>query len=91
MTDSKTPFEGNVTTVYAALEVSGRSWILAVGDPSDTSRAGIHRLAPQDVDGLLGRLGRARERAATGGDVRVMLVYQQFPPALPDPVFLGLP
>ncbi len=76
MTDSKTPFEGNVTTVYAALEVSGRSWILAVGDPSDTSRAGIHRLAPQDVDGLLGRLGRARERAATGGDVRVMLVYE---------------
>ena len=77
MSDSKTPFEGNATTVYAALEVSGRSWVLAVGDPSDTSKAGMHRLAPQDVDGLLGKLGRARERAAAaGGDVRVMLVYE---------------
>ncbi len=77
MSDSNTPFEGNVTTVYAALEVSGRSWVLAVGDPSDTSKAGMHRLAPRDVDGLLGKPGRARERAAaTGGDVRVMLVYE---------------
>ena len=77
MVESKTPFEGDVTTVYAALEVSGSSWILAVGDPSDTSKAGVHRLAPHDVDGLLGKLGRARERAAaTGGDVRVMLVYE---------------
>ncbi len=77
MTDSKTPFEGNPTTVQSALEVSGTSWILAVGDPSDTAGAGMHRLAPQDVDGLLGRLGKARARAAaSGGDVRVMLVYE---------------
>ena len=76
MSDSKTPFEGNASTVQSALEVSGRSWVLAVGDPSDTSKAGMHRLAPQDVDGLLGKPGRARERAAaSGGDVRVMLVY----------------
>ncbi len=76
MNGSKTPFEGNVSTVHAALQVSGRSWIPAVGDPSGTAGAGIHRLAPQDVDGLLGKLGRARERAATGGDVRVMPVYE---------------
>ncbi len=77
MTDSKTPFEGDITTVHAALEVSGTSWIPAVGDPSDTSKAGLHKLAPHDVDGLLGRLGRARTRAAaSGGDVRVMLVYE---------------
>ena len=77
MSGSKTPFEGNVSTVHAALQVSGSSWILAVGDPSDTSGAGMHRLAPQDVDGLLGRLGKARTRAAaSGGEVRVMLVYE---------------
>ncbi len=76
MDGSRTPFEGNGTTVHAALQVSGTGWILAVGDPSDTSKAGMHRLAPQDVDGLPGRLGRARRRAAaSGGDVRVMLVY----------------
>ncbi len=77
MTDSNPPFKGDVSTVQSALEVSGRSWVLAVGDPSDTSKAGMHRLAPRDVDGLLGKLGRARERAsAAGGDVRVMLVYE---------------
>ncbi len=77
MSDSKTPFEGNASTVHAALQVSGSSWILAVGDPSDTAGAGMHRLAPQDVDGLLGRLGKARTRAAaSGGEVRVMLVYE---------------
>ncbi len=70
MTDSKTPFEGNVSTVHAALQVSGSSWILTAG-------AGMHRLAPQDVDGLLGRLGKVRTRAAaSGGEVRVMLVYE---------------
>ena len=76
MTGSKTPFEGNGTTVHAALQVSGRSWIPAVGDPSDTSKAGIHRLAPHDVDGLLATPGRARDRAGgSGGHVRVMPVY----------------
>jgi len=56
--------------------VSGTSWILAVGDPSDASRTGLHRLEPHDVDGLLGKLWRARAAAASGGDVRVMLVYE---------------
>ncbi len=77
MNGSNAPFEGNATTVYAALQVSGTGWILAVGDPSDASRTGLHRLAPHDVDGLLGRLGQARDRVAavSGGDVRVMLVH----------------
>ncbi len=64
MIDSSTPFGGDVSTVYAALEVSGRSWILAVGDPSDASRAGLHGLEPHDVDGLLRKLWRARSRGS---------------------------
>ena len=77
MTGSKTPFEGDVSTVQSALQVSGTSWVLAVGAPSDTSKAGVHRLTPHDVDGLPGRLGRARERAVgAAGDVRVKLVYE---------------
>ncbi len=72
MNGSRTPFEGDASTVHAALQVSGTGWILAVGDPSDTSKAGPHRLAPQDMDGLSGRRRRA---AASGGDVRVMLAY----------------
>jgi len=56
MTYSTTPSGENAITVYAALQVSGTGRILAVGDPSDASRTGLHRLEPHDVDGLLGRL-----------------------------------
>ncbi len=55
-----TPSTKSVTMVQAALEAVDSSWILAVGDPADASKAGVHRLAPRDVDGLLGRLGQAR-------------------------------
>ena len=71
-----TPLAGDVTTVYAALEVSNSSWILAVGDPSGTSRTGLHRLSPHDVDGLLAKLGQARQRAPAPGATRVVLVYE---------------
>ena len=66
MTCPTTRSGGDVSTVHAALQVSGRSWILAVGDPSDMSRAGLHGLEPHDVDGLLGRLWRAREWGCCG-------------------------
>jgi len=46
MTDSTTPSGENAITVHAALQVSGTGWILAVGDPSDASRTGLHRLEP---------------------------------------------
>jgi len=74
-TETNIPCPGNAITVYAALEVSGTGWILAVGDPSGTSGTGLHRLEPHDVDGLPGKLARARERAAaaSGGPVRVLL------------------
>ncbi len=71
-----TPFAQDAITVYAGLEVSGTSWILAVGDPCDASRTALHRLAPHDVGGLLAKLEQARERAASAGTVGVMLVYE---------------
>ncbi len=37
---STTPSGGETSTVYAALQVSGTGWILAVGDPADASRTG---------------------------------------------------
>ena len=43
---STTPSGGETSTVYAALQVSGTGWILAVGDPSDAPRTGLHRLEP---------------------------------------------
>ena len=70
------PLAGDVTTVYAALEAVDSSWILAVGDPSDMSRTGLHRLSPHDVDGLLGKLGQARQRHRAPGGVRVVLTHE---------------
>lgn len=67
--------EEETTTIYAALEVSNRSWILGLGDPRDASRTGLHKLLPQDVDGLLEKIGRAR-CAVVSGPVRVLLTYE---------------
>lgn len=77
MTDSTTRSGENATTVYAALEVSGRSWILAVGDPSDAPGAGLHGLEPHDVDGPAGKAaagagaGRRAVRRRCPGDAGV--------------------
>ncbi len=46
MNGSPAPFDGETATVHAAPEAVGTSWILAVGDPTDASRTGLHRLAP---------------------------------------------
>ncbi len=40
MVDSLAPFDGETTTVHAALQVSGTGWILAVGDPAAASGGG---------------------------------------------------
>jgi len=45
-TETDIPCPGNAITVYAAPQVSGTGWILAVGDPSGTSGTGLHRLEP---------------------------------------------
>ena len=67
MVDALAPFAGEDPTVHAALEVSGTSWVLAVGDPADASKTGVHRLAPHDVGGLLAKLGQAPSRALARG------------------------
>ena len=46
MTCPTTPSGGETGTVHAAPQVSGTGWILAVGDPADASRTGLHGLAP---------------------------------------------
>ncbi len=67
--------EEETTTIYAALEVSNRSWIQGLGDPGDASRTGLQKLSPQDVERLLEKIGRAR-RAVASGPVRVVLTYE---------------
>ena len=68
------PSMGEVSTLFVALEVSGTSWVLGIGDPVQPDKVGMHRLAPADTAGLLERIGTAR--AGADGPSRVLLTYE---------------
>ncbi|MDE0698307.1 MAG: transposase [Boseongicola sp.] len=68
------PSMGEVSTLFVALEVSGTSWVLGIGDPVQPDKVGMHRLAPADTAGLLERIGKAR--AGADGPSRVLLTYE---------------
>ncbi len=68
------PSMGEVSTLYVALEVSGTSWVLGIGDPEQPDKVGMHKLAPADTAGLLEKIGNAR--AGADGPSRVLLTYE---------------
>lgn len=53
------PSQGEISTLHVALEVSDRSWVLAIGAPLESGRASMHRLAPADTAALAGKIGNA--------------------------------
>ena len=63
------PSLGEISTIHVALEVSGTSWVLGIGDPEQAHKVGMHKLAPADTAGLLERIGKAR--AGADGPSRV--------------------
>ena len=68
------PSKGEANTLFVALEVSGTSWVVGIGDPRQPDKVGVHKLAPADTGGLLGRI----EKACSGADgpSRVLLTYE---------------
>ena len=46
------------TTVYAAIELSKKSWVVAIARP-DRDRPSIHRIAGGNLADLIGRLRKA--------------------------------
>ena len=68
------PSLGEISTLYVALEVSGTSWVLGIGDPEQSGKVGMHKLAPADTAGLLEKIGNAR--AGADGPSRVLLTYE---------------
>ena len=70
------PSMGEVSTLFVALEVSGTSWVVGIGDPEQPDKVGMHRLAPADTAGLLGKIGTARASAGADGPSRVLLTYE---------------
>ena len=58
------------TTVYAAIELSKKSWDVAIAQP-DRDRPSIHRNAGGNVADLIGRL-----RKAAGKNQRIVVCYE---------------
>src|SRR5215471_17277218 len=61
---------GSLRTVYAAIELSKKSWILGIARP-DRDRPSIHRLTGGDIGALVSRL-----RGATVQDQRIVVCYE---------------
>jgi transposase len=64
-------------TLYAALELSKNSWLLAIQFP-DRDNPSLHPIKGGDADGLMAKLDAARERLAkvSGQVPKVMLCYE---------------
>ena len=69
-----TPSMGEGSTVYVAVEISDKSWVVGIGLPADPGKVGMHTLTPADKDGLVAKIDQACARA--GGSPRVLLTYE---------------
>ncbi len=69
-----TPSGGEISTLYVAVEVSDKSWIIGIGNPDEPGKTGMHSLAPADTAGLVAKIERAGARA--GDPPRVLLTYE---------------
>ena len=66
-------------TVYVAVEVSRKSWVVGVHAPDLGGGVGLHRLPAADVAGLAALIGRARktlEGRGPGTHPRVLCAYE---------------
>ncbi len=69
--------EAEQSTLYVAIEVSQKSWVVGVKSPT-SERIGLHTLGPADKEGLrdLIESQRAKAERALGGEVRVLCCYE---------------
>jgi transposase len=76
-TSPSTPADGQAATIYAALELSSKNWLLAIQTP-DRDKISRHQVPPGDSAKLIAHLERARTRVQDGTDapVRVMTCYE---------------
>ena len=68
------PSKGEFSTLCVALEVSSTSWVVGIGDPGESGKVGMHKLAPADTGGLLEKIGKAC--AGVDGPFRVLLTCE---------------
>ena len=71
------PAGGEHSTLYVAIEVSRKSWVVGIKSPSG-ARIGLHTLRASDTDGLRDLIERHRTKAerAVGRAVGVLCCYE---------------
>jgi transposase len=72
-----TPIADRISTIFVALELSQRSWLVTIYSP-DKDRMSRHKLSGGDHAGLLALIERVRERAARalGAAPKVVSCYE---------------
>ncbi len=68
------PSRGEAGTLFVAVEVSDKSWVVGIGEPEEAGKAGMHTLPPADAAGLAEKVEKARCRA--GGAARALLTCE---------------
>jgi len=58
---ARTPIGGHSATIYVAIELSRKSWVIVLHSP-DQERLSRYRLVPDDCEGLLALISKVRER-----------------------------
>ena len=68
------PAEAEHNTLYVAIEISGKSWVVGVKSP-DSERIGLHSLGPADVEGLRNLIEQQQAKAESSGCDRAHLFH----------------
>ena len=80
MKETATPSEAERSTLYVAIEISGKSWVVGVKSPA-SGKIGPHSLGPADKEGLRSLIENQRAKAerALGQEVRVLCLLLSAP------------
>ncbi len=75
--ETAAPADAESNTLYVAIEISGKSWVVGVKSPA-SEKIGLHSLEPADLEGLRVLLEHQRAKAerVLGRDVRVLCCYE---------------
>ena len=75
--DTAAPAGAEHITLYVAIEVSQKSWVVGVKNPASKG-IGLHSLGPADVEGLRDLIEKQRAKAerALDSEVRVVCCYE---------------
>ncbi len=73
----------NERSIYASLELSKNSWLLAIQLPGRDNPS-LHPVKGGDADGLMAKLGAARERVAKVTGQTPTVIWRAMSPNRPD-------